>query len=61
MLIFEFLGAGSVVGVQRFRDDIMTGAGLSIIALGHGFSLAVAIYAVGEVSGGNKNYKNLRP
>jgi len=57
VMIFVFLSAGSVVGVQ-----IVEGAGggfgssgLIGICMGHGFAIAVAIYAIGEVSGGHIN------
>ncbi len=54
MLIFVFLSAGGVVGAQSF-SNFQTAYNVGFVtsvAVSHGFGLAVAIYAVGEVSGG---------
>jgi len=56
MLIFVFIGTGSVIatkatlGLSSIQIPSMT-----VIALAHGFSIMVLIYAVGEISGGHIN------
>lgn len=54
---FVFLGAGSAVSVGMFLGDTgaLTAGAMVVIALTHGFAIAVMVYATAKISGGFLN------
>ena len=54
-LLFVFLGAGSVVVSGMLIDADLTAARLILIALAHGFAIALLAYATAHISGGHIN------
>ena len=50
-----FLGAGSVVATGTLIDEGLTASGLIVIALAHGFAIALLAYATANISGGHIN------
>jgi len=55
--IFIFIGTGSVYSAQEYlhEDGGNIDSFIVLIALAHGFAITVAIYTIGDVSGGNIN------
>lgn len=57
-LIFVFVGTGAVVACQSELGKSTIGVpSLTLIALAHGFAITVLVYAVGEISGGNFQFR----
>jgi len=55
-LIFVFVGTGAVVACQaQLGESTITVPALTLIALAHGFTIVVMVYAIGEISGGHVN------
>ena len=54
-LLFVFLGAGSVVVTGTLTDGELTAPRLVVIALAHGFAIALLAYATANISGGHIN------
>jgi len=55
-LIFVFIGTGSVISTQATLGiSSIQISSITVIALAHGFTIMILIYAVGEVSGGHIN------
>ena len=54
-LLFVFLGAGSVVATGTLIGEGLTASGLIVIALAHGFAIALLAYATANISGGHIN------
>ena len=54
-LLFVFLGAGSVVITGVLTDGELTTPRLLVIALAHGFAIALLAYATANISGGHIN------
>jgi len=55
-LIFIFIGTGSVVATQATLGvSSVQIPSLTVIALAHGFTIMILVYAVGEISGGHIN------
>jgi len=56
MLIFVFIGTGAVIATKATLGiSTIQIASMTVIALAHGFSIMVLIYAIGEISGGHIN------
>jgi len=55
-LIFVFVGTGAVVACQTELGKASIGVpSVTLIAIAHGFTITVLVYAVGEISGGHIN------
>ena len=54
-LLFVFIGAGSVVATGALTNGELTAARLLVIALAHGFAIAILAYATANISGGHIN------
>ena len=54
-LLFVFIGAGSVVVTGAMTDGELTAPRLLVIALAHGFAIALLAYATANISGGHIN------
>ena len=54
-LLFVFLGAGSVVATGALTNGELTAPRLLVIALAHGFAIALLAYATANISGGHIN------
>jgi len=56
MLIFVFIGTGSVVAAKTaLGEDNIAVASISLIAMAHGFAIMVMVYSIGEISGAHIN------
>ena len=54
-LLFVFIGAGSVVATGTLTNGDLTAPRLLVIALAHGFAIALLAYATANISGGHIN------
>ena len=54
-LLFVFVGAGSVVVTSTLTDGVLSAPRLIAIALGHGLTITLLVYATANLSGGHIN------
>jgi aquaporin TIP len=55
LFLFVFIGAGSVLSYQKVHVGETDASGLIVVALAHGFALAVLVAATANISGGHVN------
>ncbi|CAM6061656.1 unnamed protein product [Sphagnum tenellum] len=55
LFLFVFIGAGSVLSYEKVHVGVTDASGLIVVALAHGFALAVLVAATANISGGHVN------
>lgn len=55
LFLFVFIGVGSVMSYEKIHPGELEAGGLLVIALAHGFALAILVAMTANISGGHVN------